>query len=97
MRENPLRQRLLREGRLSPEETGRIVSDLAAALDLARRAGVVHRDVKPENVLLDEGSGRALLADFGIARAVAVDTTIIREALTKVYGANALYREMSGT
>jgi tetratricopeptide (TPR) repeat protein/TolB-like protein len=68
-----LRQRLAREGRLSPEETTRIVSDLADALDCARRAGVVHRDVKPENVLLDDASGRALLADFGIARAVATD------------------------
>jgi serine/threonine protein kinase/tetratricopeptide (TPR) repeat protein len=69
-----LRQRLAREGRLSTEEAARIVSDMASALDCARRAGVVHRDVKPENVLLDQTTGRALLADFGIARAVAVDS-----------------------
>ena len=70
-----LRQRLLREGSLSIEETTRIVADLAAALEAAGRAGVVHRDVKPENVLLEETGGRALLADFGIARAVAVEAS----------------------
>ncbi|HZA91388.1 MAG TPA: serine/threonine-protein kinase [Gemmatimonadales bacterium] len=70
-----LRQKLLREGSLSVEETTRIVTDLAAALEAAGRAGVVHRDVKPENVLLEETSGRALLADFGIARAVAVEAS----------------------
>jgi serine/threonine-protein kinase len=68
-----LRERLNREGTLPTDEVSRIVADLAAALDAAGRAGVVHRDVKPENVLLESGSGRPLLADFGIARAMVAD------------------------
>jgi serine/threonine-protein kinase len=68
-----LRQRLTRDRRLDPATVSRIVADVAAALDAAGRAGVVHRDVKPENVLLDDATGRAMLADFGIARAMAGD------------------------
>ena len=75
-----LRARLARERRLPPAEAARIASDIAAALDAASQAGVVHRDVKPENVLLDSGSGRAMLADFGIARVLQQADTSERTA-----------------
>ena len=63
-----LRDRLNREGTIAPETARRIITELADALDAAGRQGVVHRDVKPENILLDAEGGRALLVDFGVAR-----------------------------
>lgn len=63
-----LEARLRREGRLPADDIRRIVSELADALQYAHQSGVVHRDVKPDNVLLDRASGRAMLTDFGVAR-----------------------------
>ena len=62
-----LRTRLQREGPLSLDDTVKIVRQVADALDYAHGEGVVHRDVKPGNILLSR-HGHALLADFGIAR-----------------------------
>jgi serine/threonine-protein kinase len=63
-----LRARIDREGALPIDIALRLAREVAEALDHAHRHGIVHRDVKPENILLSDG--HALLADFGIAKAV---------------------------
>ena len=65
-----LRQRLTREGPLPVAEALRLVRETGEALHYAHGEGLIHRDVKPENVLLSQG--HALVADFGIARAAGV-------------------------
>ena len=68
VRGESLRAKLAREKQLPLEEALRITQQVASALDYAHRQGVIHRDVKPENILLHEGE--AIVADFGIALAV---------------------------
>jgi serine/threonine-protein kinase len=62
-----LRARFTRESTLHPEDVVAIVRQIAEALDYAHGEGVIHRDVKPENILISR-HGHAMLADFGIAR-----------------------------
>ncbi|WP_159768080.1 serine/threonine-protein kinase [Streptomyces sp. HM190] len=77
VRGTDLRTRLDRERRMAPEAAVAVVADVADGLAAAHAAGIVHRDVKPENVLLDMqgplgpgGSHPALLTDFGVAKLI---------------------------
>jgi serine/threonine protein kinase len=68
-----LAERMRREGRIPPDEVRRLLRDLALALDSAHRDGVIHRDLKAENILIERGTGRALLTDFGVALVRSLD------------------------
>ncbi|MCP3803742.1 serine/threonine protein kinase [Allokutzneria sp. A3M-2-11 16] len=59
-----------RDGVLSFQETLRIVGQVAAALDSTHALGLIHRDVKPANIMIEEGTGHVYLCDFGIAKDV---------------------------
>ena len=65
-----LAKRLHQQGAMSVEETRRVLRDVADALAYAHERGVIHRDIKPDNILIDAQSGRPMVTDFGIARAV---------------------------
>ena len=62
--------RVRREGALKAADAARILREVAWALAYAHGQGVVHCDVKPDNILLERASGRSLVADFGIGRSV---------------------------
>jgi serine/threonine-protein kinase len=79
-------QRLTERGKLDPREVIRELRDVAMALGYAHAHGVIHRDVKAENILIERASGRALVTDFGIARlAEATPLTSTGQVLGTVY------------
>jgi hypothetical protein len=70
-----LAQRVRTRGPLSASDGARVLREVAWALGYAHRQGLVHRDVKPDNILLESASGRTLVADFGIAAALGSATS----------------------
>jgi eukaryotic-like serine/threonine-protein kinase len=77
-----LRARIVRSGELPVPEVVRILRGVASALAYAHENGVVHRDIKPDNILL--GKHHALVADFGVAKALSASATQAQGPLTSV-------------
>ena len=65
-----LGERIRARGPVSPNETARILREVAWALAYAHGQGVIHRDLKPDNIIIERATGRAVLTDFGIARRI---------------------------
>ncbi|HZF68225.1 MAG TPA: serine/threonine-protein kinase, partial [Gemmatirosa sp.] len=78
-----LDERVRRAGPLGVRDTVRLLQDVGYGLAYAHGRGVVHRDIKPENIMLERATGRALLMDFGIARAISAAPATAR-GLTRV-------------
>jgi serine/threonine protein kinase/alpha-tubulin suppressor-like RCC1 family protein len=77
-----LKQAVMNDGPFDAAAAEQVLRDIARALAYAHRAGVVHRDVKPENIFLDATSGRAMLSDFGVARVMDAPTELTATGTT---------------
>jgi len=72
----PLDEILAAEGPLHPDRAADVATDIAAGLALAHRSGVVHRDIKPGNVMIAQPSGNVKVTDFGIAKVMGGDSEL---------------------
>jgi eukaryotic-like serine/threonine-protein kinase len=79
-----LAERMRRDKAVPAADVQRIVRDLALALDSAHQDAVVHRDLKAENILLERGTGRAMLTDFGVALSRSLDP--VRANSSRAFG-----------
>jgi eukaryotic-like serine/threonine-protein kinase len=79
-----LSARVARAGPLSAREAVRLLQDIGYALAYAHGRSVVHRDLKPDNIMLERATGRALLMDFGISRTITAATPNAAAGLTRV-------------
>jgi serine/threonine-protein kinase len=77
-------ERVTRAGPLEVREVVRLLQDVAYALAYAHGRGVVHRDIKPDNIMLERATGRALVMDFGISRTIASSAVPSTPGLTRV-------------
>jgi tRNA A-37 threonylcarbamoyl transferase component Bud32 len=69
-----VRVRVRRDGSLTPAQARRIIREVAWALGYAHARGIIHRDIKPDNILLERATGRAIVTDFGIAKIAESET-----------------------
>jgi len=68
VRGRDLKEIIKEDGPMDPDEAVRIITQLSSALEYVHESGIVHRDVKPSNVIVDERNGHVYLSDFGIAK-----------------------------
>lgn len=76
-------ERVKRQGPMDARSVARMLTDVAYALAYAHGRGVVHRDIKPDNIMIERATGRALLMDFGISRSIS-NVTVEAAGLTRV-------------
>ena len=77
-----LADRLDRDGAMAAADARRVLREVGSALACAHARGVVHRDVKPENIFIERATGRALLADFGVALTVGARADVTQAGFT---------------
>src|ERR1043165_4909715 len=79
-----LPDRVKRAGPITVRETVKLLQDTGYALAYAHGRGVVHRDIKPDNIMLERATGRAMVMDFGISRGIAAAPAGATQALTRI-------------